>query len=128
MSTSTAPIRLVDFVEDANLNEVRWNQTFLDEVKKEYGLRHGQGVVYCNVAQDRFRLVVCFYNIAVLVLPPVDPEQKHSLYLKVSEFLRQFASAKKITKRLEAEGELAASRIERRKKIAANERKRRRKR
>lgn len=125
MAPSKAPVTLVDFVEAANLNQVRWNQGFLEEVRSEYALKHGQAVVYCNAAQDRFRLVACFYGLAVLILPPVNPEEKHSLYLKVSEFLKQFTSQVKMTKRLDEEAELAKSRIARRKAQASKVKKRR---
>lgn len=121
-----SPIDIVAFEPDSNLREVSWNQTFLEETKEEYGLKHGQAVVFCNVAQDRFRLVAVFYGLAVLVLPPIDPAEKHSLYLKISQFLRRFKVHDEVAEKLEAEGRVAKIRIERRKNLAAKAAKSRR--
>lgn len=85
------PINIIAYEEDSNLREVSWSQLFLETVKKEYKLRHGQAVLYRNVAQDRWRLVACFYGLAVLILPPVDKEARLSLDLEVSRFLRKFS-------------------------------------
>lgn len=123
----SSPIRIIGFEEGTNLRHVTWNQSYLEEVKKEWKLQHGQAVVFCNAAQDRFRLVAVFYGLAVLVLPPIDPEERHSLYLKISEFLRRFQPSDKVAEKLEGEIELAKSRIERRKKLAAEAQQQRRK-
>ncbi len=122
-----SPISIIGFEEDTNLRHVTWNQNYLEEVKREWRLQHGQAVVFCNTAQDRFRLVAVFYGLAVLVLPPIDPEERHSLYLKISEFLRKFQPRDKVAAKLDEEIELAKSRIERRKKLAAEAQQQRRK-
>jgi hypothetical protein len=83
------PINVVAYEEDANLNEVSWSQLFLESVRKDYKLKHNEAVLYRNVARDRWRLVVCFYGLAVLVLPPVDKEARLSLDLEVSRFIRK---------------------------------------
>jgi hypothetical protein len=85
------PIRIVAYETDANLREVSWNQLFLESVRKDYKLSHGEAVLYRNVAQDRWRLVACFYGLSVLILPPVDKEARLSLDLEISRFLRNLA-------------------------------------
>ena len=82
------PIRIVAYEVDANLREVSWNQLFLEAVRHDYKLKHGEAVLYRNVAQDRWRMVAVFYGLAVLVLPPVDKEARLSLDLEISRFLR----------------------------------------
>jgi len=116
----SSPLRIVGFEDNTNLRNVSWNQNYLEGVKKEWKLQHGQAVVFCNVAQDRFRLVAVFYGLAVLVLPPIDPEERHSLYLKISEFLRKFQLSNEAARMVDNEIDLAKSRIERRQKLAAN--------
>jgi hypothetical protein len=86
------PIDIVAYEDDANLREVSWNQLFLEAVQTEYRLTHGQAVLYRNVAQNRWRLVACFYGIAVLILPPVDKEARLTLDLEISRFLRKFST------------------------------------
>lgn len=88
-----SPIEIIEVEEDANLRLVSWNQEFLDELKDQYLLKHGQAVLFVNKAQDRFRIVVCFYGMAMLLLPPItDAERKLSLYLVVSQYLRKFST------------------------------------
>jgi len=120
------PIDIVDYVDDQNLVQVSWNQRFLEDVKKLYKLKHQQAVLFANKAKDRFRLVACFYDLAVLILPPVDPERRLSLYLLVSQFLRRMHNTKETAEYVDSEIEMAKQRIERRAKIAADARKRRR--
>jgi hypothetical protein len=91
MAARKPPIEFVAYEEEVNLLTVSWNQRFLEQVKKEYGLKHGQAVVYRNVARDRWRLVACFYGLAVLILPPVDKEARLSLDLEVSRFLKKMS-------------------------------------
>lgn len=121
----TSPLSIIGFEENSNLRHVTWNQRYLEEVKGEWKLKHGQAVVFCNKAQDRFRLVAVFYGLAVLVLPPIDPDERHSLYLKISEFLRKFEPRDNVAAKLEEEIELTKSRIERRRKLAAEAQQRR---
>ena len=118
-TTTQAPISIVAYEEDSNLNTVSWNQGFLDSVKEEYALKHCQAVLYINCAHDRFRLVVCFYGFSVLLLPPVNKEERISLYLKVSRFLKKFSKFDLATKLLDSEIEGANARIERRKRLAS---------
>jgi hypothetical protein len=116
MPTETAqiPIRIIDVEEDANLLQVSWNQGFLEKVKDEHSLKHKEAVLFVNKAQDRFRLVACFYGLAVLVLPPVNPENRLSLYLKVSQFLRKFSIRGTVTETIDFEIETAKRRVARR--------------
>lgn len=108
------PIKIIDVEEDTNLLQVSWNQTFLEKVKDEHSLKHREAVLFINKAQDRFRLVACFYGLAVLILPPVNPENRLSLYLKVSQFLRKFSIRGSVTEMIDLEIETAERRIKRR--------------
>jgi hypothetical protein len=128
--TRGSPINIIHVEEDANLRHVSWNQTFLDAVKDSFRLTHGKAVLYVNIKQDRFRLVVCFYGMAMLLLPPItDADRKLSLYLNVSKYLRKFSSGKygKLHAFLDAQIKDTQVRIERRKKLAKKATKRRKK-
>jgi hypothetical protein len=126
---SKSPIRIVDVEENANLRNVSWNQKFLDRIKTEYRLTHGQAVLYVNKAQDRFRLVVCFYGMAMLLLPPItDAQRRLSLFMVVSQYLRQFSlKYAKFDTYLTSQISNTRKRIERRKKLAKMAKKARKK-
>jgi hypothetical protein len=130
MSITFSPLTIVGHEEDTNLLHVCWNQRFLEKEARYFKLQHGEAVVYTNVARDRVRLVAVFYGMAVLILPPIDPQSKISLYMKINEFLRQFQAEPKVTSFLEGEVTEARERLKRqeeRKKLAANAAKRRKK-
>jgi len=117
------PIRIVHQEEQVNLLHVSHNQRVLEkrmlEYEKEYGrkLRHCEAIVYCNKAYDKFRLIVSFYGVPILMLPPVDPEKRLSLYLNISQFLRKFSSRKAVTDFLDREIEEAQERLERSERV-----------
>lgn len=117
-AAQSIPIKIIDVEEEANLLQVSWNQKFLEKIKDEYKLTHRQAVLFVNKAQDRFRLVACFYGLAVLVLPPVNPENRLSLYLKVSQFLRKFSVNKEVGESIDFEIETAKRRVARRAEAA----------
>lgn len=123
-----SPIDIVEFVDDANLREVSWNQKFLDQTKVAHGLKHRQAVLFCNKAKDRFRLVACFYSMAVLILPPTRAEERLSLYLTVSQFLRKFKIGGEVGEHIENEIVHVQDRIGKRKKLAKTAQKKRRRR
>lgn len=132
--TSTLlPIRIVHQEEEVNLLTVSHNQRLLSERVAEYEewsgkkLRHCEAIVYCNKAYDKFRLIVSFYGVPILMLPPVEHEHRISLYLKISQFLRRFSARKAVTDFLDREIEEAQERLEQseRVKLAKQGRKRR---
>jgi len=112
------PISIIGVEEDANLCFVNWNQKFLDKAKYEHNLKHRQAILYINKARNRFRLVACFFGLAVLILPPVNAEDRISLHLKVSQFLKRFSNMEDIVEKLDSEIELAEVKIKRRKELA----------
>lgn len=118
VESNASPLEIIEFVSESNLREVSWNQKFLEGVKQEYKIKHRQAVVFANVAQDRFRLVANFYGLAVLVLPPIDPQDRISLYLKISQFLGKMNPHQKVLPCLAEEVANAQERLERRKKLA----------
>lgn len=87
---SESPFEITRYVENANLREISWHDRFLAECKETHHLRHRQAVLFVNKAQDRFRLVANFFGMAVLILTPIDPEDRTSLYLKISRYLKKF--------------------------------------
>lgn len=118
-NTLSVPIKIVGYEENANLREVNWNQRFLEKVKDEYNLQHKQAVLYINTTKDRFRLVANFFDLAVLILPPIDPADQISLYLKISEFLKKFSVGfGDAIEFLDHEIDNSQKRINRRKKLA----------
>lgn len=125
-SPKLPPLSLVDYVEDSDLRTINWNQDFLEEVKGEWRLKHGEAVLYSNVAKDRFRLVACFYNMAVLVMPPVNPDNRLGLFLKISEFLKKFKVNSAVTEAIAHEIKTTKQRILDRKAAAIKAKIRRR--
>jgi len=122
-----SPIHLIGFEDDTNLREISWNQKVLERISKKWKLQHGEAVVFCNVKKDRFRLVASFYGLAVLILPPINPEDRISLYLKISLFLKQFKRTHEVVYRLGEEIVDAQERLKKRKALARKELKRRKK-
>ena len=91
MSTPLLPLNFIAYAEDSNLKEVNHNAQCLQRIAKEHGLRkHCDAVLLTNKAEDRFRVVAMFYSLPVLILPPVHPEHRLSLYLQVGQWLRKF--------------------------------------
>lgn len=121
-----SPLTIVEYCEDENLRYVGWSQRFLEAQKERYALKHQQAILYVNKARDRFRLIACFYGLAVLVLPPTDPEQRLSIYLKVSQFLRKISEGRTAYDFLEQEIENTKERIGRRDDAVAAAQKRKR--
>jgi hypothetical protein len=125
-----SPLTLVGYEDDMDLRSISWNQDLLEQEAREYKLKHGEAVVYSNVAQTKVRLIAVFYGMAVLILPPIDPADKISLYLKVNQFLRLFkdGTAGVMIGHLDKEIAGAQERLERikkRKALAAQAAKRR---
>ena len=117
--TKLSPFEIVGFEGDKNLRELSWNQAVLEAVQKEYGLKHGEAVIFRNRAQDRFRLVVNIFGIPNLILPPIDSADKCSLDLKIALFLRKFRThSQQITAYLKTEVELSETRVQRRQHLA----------
>jgi len=115
MAKTTTPFEIVEYVENANLREVSWNETFLETVRVSHSLKHRTAVLFVNKAQDRFRLVANFFGVSVLILPPIDPADRTSLYLKISRYLKKFSSRfASGVKFLDAQIETSQERIRRR--------------
>lgn len=116
---SISPLEIVGFESDKNLRELSWNIRILEKIKKDYDLAHGEAVIFRNVARDRFRMVVNFFGIPNLIIPPIDSSDKCSLDLKIAQFLRRFRTDnKEIVAYLDAEMESTQERLARRKLLA----------
>ena len=117
MTTTLLPIRIVRSVSEVNLNTVSHNQRNLMRIVRSHEretqrkMRHCEAICYSNKTYDKFRLVVMFFSIPVLILPPIDPEDKLSLYLVISRFLRKFSANSEVTAYLDQEIEEAEDRI-----------------
>lgn len=90
-----------------DLRKVTWRTDKLARVVKmaEIDLRPGEAILCSNEKEDRFRIVECvstgFY---VLVIPPFDPDNKTSIYLKISSFLTDYYTpVKKVQKAIDEE-------------------------
>lgn len=116
----TSPLTIVGYEDNCNLRELSWNETVLEKVKRDHNLAHGEAVIFANEARTRFRLVASVFGMPMLILPPIDPEDKTSLYLKEARFLRRFRMhSKEVLECIDAEIEKAETRIKNRKKQAA---------
>jgi len=112
MSEGSSPLSIVGYKDDQDLRYVTWNQNFLTYVATDAHLKHREAIVYCNVAKNRVRIVAVFYGLPVLILPPIDPSDRISLYLKINEFLRKFSGTKKATEFFDTEISSAKERLE----------------
>ena len=124
--TSNGFIRpaIVAHVENADLRKVWHTAAFLARTARKHSLGEGQAVLFVNSLADRTRLVMVLYGMPVLVLPPSDPARRLSLFLTVSEYLRQFHPAAPVRQSLNAEIARAVVRLDfrrrfRRRKAAA---------
>jgi hypothetical protein len=85
-----------DVVEDVDLRTV---SSRLDVIKGEEkrvgGLKDGQVISYHNKAGTRFRHYQKIWGRVCLVIPPHDPSDKFSLFLKESELLAKMAPLRK---------------------------------
>ena len=83
-------INIVDWKPSTDLRTVSQRIDRLEEFGMH--LNEGEGALFSNVAQDRFRVVTKMGGILVLLIPPVNcktVEDKCSLYLKISLWLRK---------------------------------------
>jgi len=116
-------LEVLGAVDNVDLRKISARSAFLNRIRKKYDLQHLEGVVYTNKAWTRFRLVVCLDDMMFLDIPPIDLQGKHSMYLKVSEWLTARAKLTSTKIQLENLASIADRRIQRQKKIAANKRK-----
>jgi len=132
-TTQILPIKSVHQEEQVNLLTVSHNQRVLADRVNEYEqwagrkLRHCEAIVYCNKAYDKFRLIVMFYQVPILMLPPIDSSSRISLYIHISQFLKKFSTNKQVTTFLDQEIKEGKERMERSERIrlARNAKKRR---
>jgi len=103
----------VDYID---LRKITAQGKFLYRMMKRYKLRHLQCVCFTNKTQTRFRLIVNINGMPFLDLPPIDEQAKHSLYLKVSDWLAARARLSSTRLRLKKFSQRAKDRIERSKK------------
>ena len=102
---------VVDFHDEIDLRFISAKAAFLrDVVARSKGMVHGTAVVYTNVKQDRFRVVLCTKTANYLMIPEYDPDGKLSPYLRVSETLAR-AGRPEVTKAMEKLGEYTKQRI-----------------
>jgi len=113
MSDVAAPLDFVALEADQDLRRVSWNQRFLEREAKRFGLKHRQAVIYRNLAKTTFRIIAMFYQMPVLILTPVDPGTKISLYIQINDFLRKFRLDRSLQKQVAEEIEEAKARLER---------------
>lgn len=125
---SIIPFEFIEIAEDQNLTRVGWNQRFLERENKKYKLKHRQAVIYRNVARTKIRIVANLYNMPILILPPIDPISKISLYIKINEFLHKFSLDTELQANIETEISQAYERLQKsqqRKKLAQSAQKKR---
>jgi len=112
----------VDYVD---LRKVTARGEFLKKIIKKHDLQHLECVVFTNNYQykPRFRMVINLHGEPFLTVPTVDEEGKHSLYLRVSEYLSKFAQLTDTRVELEKLAEGAKQRIARKRKKQREEKK-----
>lgn len=107
------PITFVGYEDDVDLRTVTWNHTKVMAIQEEYDLADGEAILFRNVAQTKFRIVLHWHGITSVLIPPVDSEEKHSLDLKIIYFLRQFrTSDKKVAAYLKEQETLKQTKID----------------
>lgn len=95
------PLTIVDWKENCDLRTVSQRATFLRNAKRIYRLKDREAVLFSNNACNRFRLVVCWNEMPMLIIPPVASysDMLLSLFLQVSRFIHEnFGSSDHIKK------------------------------
>jgi len=107
----------VDYVD---LRFITAQGNFLNKIIKDYSLKNLEAICFTNKRFTRFRLVVNLDGLPFLEIPPIDEKGKHSLYLKVSEYLAQRANLNNTKLELVNLAAVAQRRIDRTKKRKNN--------
>ncbi len=82
-------ITLVAWEPDTDLRKVSHMNPCAQQIAKKYKLEDGQGALFSNKAQNRFRIVANVGGMPCLILPPVGPRNLLiSIWLMVSQTLR----------------------------------------
>jgi hypothetical protein len=110
---------VVGFHDEIDLRFISAKAAFLRGVERTENMVHGTAVVYTNVKQDRFRVVLCTEAANYLMIPEYDPDGKLSPYLRVSEALAR-AGRPAVAKALEKLNEHTVERISLRAKRKRN--------
>ena len=95
--SSRIPVDMIDWMPNCDLRYV--SQTRLQTVLAESGiaLEDGQGALFSNAAQDRFRAVFFLNGSYSLLIAPVNArtrEDRTSDYLKTAQWIRATFKAK----------------------------------
>ena len=80
----------IDYVD---LRKITAKVDFLTEMVKKHKLKHLECVVFTNNYRykPRFRMIINLYDEPFLVIPVIDETGKHSMYIRISEFLSKYA-------------------------------------
>ena len=107
-------LRVLGKVDYVDLRKISAQSRFLFSVVKRFDMgEHLDCVVFTNSAKTRFRLVINMHGVPFLDIPPIDEKGKHSMYLKISEYLSVFADMKGTRIELEGLKTLTEERIRR---------------
>lgn len=117
--------KFADVIDDVDLRQVGARVQFVQaETHRVGGLREGQVISYRNRAGTRFRHLQKIDGRVCLVIPPYDPEDKHSMALKESILLEKMSAMRKHREAFQGFIEQTSGRIQRAQERAKRAKKR----
>jgi hypothetical protein len=85
-------IQIVAYYEDVDLRFISAVSTSLNKIADEHKLQNGDAIIYTNVKQSRFRLVLRAGEMCMVCAPERDAgDSDLSIYLRISEALAKLA-------------------------------------
>lgn len=118
-------IQVVAYYEDVDLRFVSAVSATLNKISDGHDLKDGDAIVYTNVKQSRFRLILRVGGMCMVCAPERDASDSDlSIYLRISEALASLAQVKTVFQvNLKALKEMTEKRIKFREALAAKRRK-----
>tara|TARA_Y100000296_G_C5046950_1_gene192784 strand:- start:253 stop:612 length:360 start_codon:yes stop_codon:yes gene_type:complete len=85
----TLLVDIIDWQPSVDLRKISQRESRLAE--HGFKLKNQQGVIFSNKACDRFRLILRWNGMLVLLIPPTNEDRadRCSLYLKIAQWLRK---------------------------------------
>jgi len=84
-------LEIIDWQREQDLREVSQSEPVLLEWLRVFKVKEGQGVLFSNRAETRFRMVAILSGMPVLVIFPVGESRqlRRQLYLKIAQWAIQ---------------------------------------
>lgn len=119
--------KIIDWVDDTNLNTVNWQRRTLKRLANQYNINPGECVIFENVAKEKARIVINLNGLVACLIPPIDPARQLSMHLEIHEYLRAFTTDSIFLTSITQSSQAIQEKLARRKRLKERARRRRRK-